>query len=110
MKNKPLLETNPHLKVPAKYRKALIANILRWFASVLFVVAIYVILWYYSKLNIMSTTTKREFNALIIGLSLGLGMSITISLEAMAVEIRYWIISLRDWPDREVGQAQKHRL
>ncbi|CVK98057.1 hypothetical protein LB506_003573 [Fusarium annulatum] len=86
---------------PKKLRKALIANILRWFASVLFVVAIYVILWYYSKLNIMSTTTKREFNALIIGLSLGLGMSITISLEAMAVEIRYWIISLRDWPDRE---------
>lgn len=95
---------------PKKLRKALVANILRWFASVLFVVAIYVILWYYSKLDIMSTTTKREFNALIIGLSLGLGMSITISLEAMAVEIRYWIISLRDWPDREVGQARKYRL
>jgi len=27
MKNKPLIETNPHLKVPAKYRKALIANV-----------------------------------------------------------------------------------
>ena len=26
MKNKPLIETNPHLKVPAKYRKALIAS------------------------------------------------------------------------------------
>ncbi|KAF4337899.1 hypothetical protein FBEOM_8264 [Fusarium beomiforme] len=86
---------------PKKLRKALIANILRWFASALFVVAIYVVLWHYANLAIMSTPTKREFNALIIGLSLGLGMSITISLEAMAVEIRYWIISLRDWPDRE---------
>jgi hypothetical protein len=56
----------------------------------------------------MSTPTKREFNALIIGLSLGLGMSITISLEAMAVEIRYWILGLRNWPDREVGQALHH--
>ena len=27
MKNKPLIETNPHLKVPAKYRKALLSNI-----------------------------------------------------------------------------------
>ena len=27
MKNKPLIETNPHLKIPAKYRKALVANV-----------------------------------------------------------------------------------
>lgn len=27
MKNKPLIETNPYLKVPAKYRKALIVNV-----------------------------------------------------------------------------------
>jgi hypothetical protein len=27
MKNKPLIETNQHIKVPAKYRKALIANV-----------------------------------------------------------------------------------
>jgi len=27
MKSKPLIETNPHLKVPAKYRKALILSV-----------------------------------------------------------------------------------
>lgn len=27
MRNKPLIETNPHLKVPGNYRKALIANV-----------------------------------------------------------------------------------
>ena len=27
MKNKPLIDTNPHFKVPVKYRKALIANV-----------------------------------------------------------------------------------
>jgi hypothetical protein len=27
MKHKPLIDTNPHLKIPAKYRKALIANV-----------------------------------------------------------------------------------
>jgi hypothetical protein len=27
MKKKPLIDTNPHLKIPAKYRKALIANV-----------------------------------------------------------------------------------
>ncbi|KAF5661312.1 hypothetical protein FHETE_8546 [Fusarium heterosporum] len=86
---------------PKRLRKALIANVLRWFGSVLFVMAIYVVLWHYSQESIMSTPTKRAFNALIIALSLGLGMSITISLEAMAIEIRYWILGLRDWPDHE---------
>ncbi|WZH42433.1 uncharacterized protein QYS62_003427 [Fusarium acuminatum] len=86
---------------PKRLRKALVANFLRWCCSMLFVVAIYVVLWYYSQQSIISTPTKREFNALIIGLSLGLGMSITISLEAMAVEIRYWILGLRNWSDQE---------
>ncbi len=27
MKNKPLIDTNPHLKIPVKYRKALISNV-----------------------------------------------------------------------------------
>jgi hypothetical protein len=27
MKNKPLIETNPHLKAPANYRKALVTNV-----------------------------------------------------------------------------------
>ena len=27
MSNRPLIETNPHLKIPAKYRKALITNV-----------------------------------------------------------------------------------
>lgn len=27
MDSKPLIETNPHLKAPAKYRKALLANV-----------------------------------------------------------------------------------
>ncbi len=27
MKDKPLIDTNPHLKIPAKYRKALISNV-----------------------------------------------------------------------------------
>ena len=27
MKNTPLIDTNPHLKIPTKYRKALIANV-----------------------------------------------------------------------------------
>ncbi|KAI8673438.1 hypothetical protein NCS55_00664000 [Fusarium keratoplasticum] len=84
-----------------KLRKALTANLIRWLISVVFVIAIYVILWHYSNKDVMSGETKREFNALIIGMSLGLGLSITFSLEAMAKEIRWWILSLREWPDRE---------
>ncbi|KAM6527913.1 hypothetical protein FALCPG4_008946 [Fusarium falciforme] len=84
-----------------KLRKALTANLIRWLISAVFVIAIYVVLWHYSSKDVMSGETKREFNALIIGLTLGLGLSITFSLEAMAKEIRWWILSLREWPDRE---------
>ncbi|RGP72715.1 hypothetical protein FLONG3_6723 [Fusarium longipes] len=97
---KPMTTGKLHNK-PKRLRRALFANLIRWFCSVFFVVAIYVVLWHFSQREIMSTRTKREFNALIIGLSLGLGMSITISLEAMAVEIRWWILERRDWPKRE---------
>ncbi|KAF4975457.1 hypothetical protein FZEAL_7754 [Fusarium zealandicum] len=84
-----------------KLRKALAANLVRWFITAVFVVAIYIVLWYYSRQSVISPSTKREFNVLIIGLSLGLGLSITFSLEAMAKEIRWWILSLRDWPPCE---------
>jgi hypothetical protein len=90
------------LSRPKKLPKALIAASLRWLCSVLFVVAIYVVLWYYSQQDVMSTKVKREFNALVIGLSLGLGMSITMSLEAMAVELRPWILKVRHWSTRDV--------
>ncbi|KAM5345753.1 hypothetical protein ACJ41O_011614 [Fusarium nematophilum] len=69
-------------------RQALQSNLLRWLITVVFVVAIYIVLWNYSRKDVMSTQTKREFNALIVGMSLGLGLSITFSLEAMAKEIR----------------------
>ncbi|EEU42460.1 uncharacterized protein NECHADRAFT_2302, partial [Fusarium vanettenii 77-13-4] len=88
-------------------RKALTANLIRWLISAVFVIAIYVVLWHYSNKDVMSGETKREFNALVVGLSLGLGLSITFSLEAMAKEIRWWILSLRGWPDREAGLILK---
>ncbi|RSL47786.1 hypothetical protein CEP53_009786 [Fusarium sp. AF-6] len=93
--------TDKRFRHQKKLRKALIANLIRWLISAVFVIAIYVVLWHYSNKDVMSSETKREFNALIIGLSLGLGLSITFSLEAMAKEIRWWILSLREWPDRE---------
>ncbi|KAM5378864.1 hypothetical protein ACJZ2D_004166 [Fusarium nematophilum] len=86
---------------PKRLRQALQSNLLRWLITVVFVVAIYIVLWNYSRKDVMSTQTKREFNALIVGMSLGLGLSITFSLEAMAKEIRWWILSLRNWPARE---------
>ncbi|KAL6363865.1 hypothetical protein LRP88_03290 [Fusarium phalaenopsidis] len=93
--------TNKRFHHQKKLRKALTANLIRWLISAVFVIAIYVVLWHYSNKDVMSGETKREFSALIIGLSLGLGLSITFSLEAMAKEIRWWILSLRKWPHRE---------
>ncbi|KAH7137755.1 hypothetical protein EDB81DRAFT_901335 [Dactylonectria macrodidyma] len=43
----------------------------------------------------MSTTTKREFNALITGLSIALGLSIARGLNEMIGILRWWILSRR---------------
>jgi len=52
----------------------------------------------------MSSAKKRQFNALITGLSICLGLNIASSLKAMAIELRWWILSRRKRPLHEVSQ------
>lgn len=64
--------------------------------TLLIVLAILTVLQFYSEeMTIMSTTTKREFNALITGLSIALGLSIARGLNEMVGILRWWILSRR---------------
>lgn len=59
------------------------------------IVSIYVVIWVYSSKPVMSQTTKRQYNALITGLSIALGIAVASSLNHMVAELRWWILSRR---------------
>jgi hypothetical protein len=58
-------------------------------AAVLLVLAIFL----FSRKNVISSKRKKWFNAINTGLSLALGMSIAHGFKAMAIDIRWWILS-----------------
>jgi hypothetical protein len=47
--------------------------------------------------------TKQAFNVLIVGSSLALGLNIASSLKAMAVDFRWWLLSHKKRPLKEVN-------
>ncbi|KAH6668242.1 hypothetical protein B0J14DRAFT_157821 [Halenospora varia] len=50
----------------------------------------------------MTSAKKRVFNAIVTGLSIALGLSISSGLKAMALEVRWWILSHQKRSLREV--------
>ena len=91
-----------HFNPRKQLGKVLLVSICRWLLTAVLGVSIYVVLWHYSSNEVLSIRTKRQFNALVVGLSIGLGLNIASSLKAMAGEVRWWILSLQEWPIREV--------
>jgi hypothetical protein len=47
--------------------------------------------------------TRQVFNVLILGASLALGLNIASSLKAMAVDFRWWLLSHKKRPLKEVN-------
>ncbi|CAM1501327.1 Fc.00g104890.m01.CDS01 [Cosmosporella sp. VM-42] len=85
--------------------KILLVGISRWLLTAALGASIYIILWHYSSRDVLPIPTKHQFNALVVGLSIGLGLNIANSLTSMAGEVRWWILSLRAWPVQEAMQA-----
>ena len=56
----------------------------------------------YNNFAVMSKAEKRQFNAIITGLSIALGFSISSSLNAMIGNLRWWILSRRYRSRRKV--------
>ncbi|KAF2014040.1 hypothetical protein BU24DRAFT_350434 [Aaosphaeria arxii CBS 175.79] len=76
--------------------KSLSNVVLRWLLTVAIAMAIVVVLNFYSaSLPIISSSTKHQFNALITGLSIALGLSIAMSFSLMIANLRWWILSRR---------------
>lgn len=83
-------------------RKLLGACLTRWLMTMVLCASIYLVLWQYSSKTAMVTSKKKEFNALIVGLSILLSLNLASSLKHMAATLRWWLLSLKEWKPREV--------
>ncbi|OLN95528.1 hypothetical protein CCHL11_05148, partial [Colletotrichum chlorophyti] len=65
-----------------------------WLITLAVVLAIYSNLFFYSEyMPIMSRETKRQFNALITGLSIALGITVVKGLNEFVSTLRWWLLS-----------------
>ena len=76
--------------------------LLRWLITVCFALSITGVLIYYSRVPVLSRSMKREFNAVITGLSIGLGLAMVSCLDEMVKDLRWWVLSRRYRSRRKV--------
>ncbi|OAR00173.1 hypothetical protein LLEC1_07417, partial [Akanthomyces lecanii] len=82
-------------------RRLLIKSLSRWLITVVLSVSIYGVLLAYSSHDALPLRKKLEFNTLVIGLTISLGLNIASSLKANAMELQWWLLSLRRYKPRE---------
>ncbi|KJZ76837.1 hypothetical protein HIM_03714 [Hirsutella minnesotensis 3608] len=83
----------------SQFRRLLFRSLTRWLITVALAASIYGVLWSYSSKPVLAS--KRAFNVVILGLSIGLGLNIASSLKGMVSETRWWLLSLRPTSPRE---------
>ncbi|OAQ58567.1 hypothetical protein VFPFJ_11643 [Purpureocillium lilacinum] len=76
-------------------------SLCRWLLTVALAVSIYGVIWSYSAKEAMPASKKKEFNTLIIGLSIGLSLNLASSLKGDVAELRWWLLSLHGCTPRE---------
>jgi len=62
----------------------------------------YGVIYYYQSRSLMNKVQKNTFNTLTTAISIALGLNIASSLKSMAIDARWWILSQRRRPVREV--------
>ncbi|GAO17911.1 hypothetical protein UVI_02027090 [Ustilaginoidea virens] len=82
-------------------RKLLGACLSRWVVTLVLCASIYIVLWQYSRRSAMVTAKKKEFNTLIVGLTILLSLNLASSLKHMVATLRWWVLSLKEWRPRE---------
>lgn len=93
-----------HFKRKNQFKRLILACLVRWVMTVLLVVGAYLVLWRYSVKEAMLSNKKKEFNTLIIAISIALGLNIASSMKHMVRELRWWVLSWYEWTPREVKQ------
>lgn len=91
-------------------RRLLLDGLARWSLTAMLILCLYLTLWHYSAMEVMSRAQKLQFNGLVTGLSIALALSIASSLKEIALEARWWILSRKKRSIYEVSQNQFVRV
>ena len=73
--------------------------------SALLVSLLVVTIWQFGRRQVISKKWKRWFNAINLGLSMALGMSVQKGFKGMAVDLRWWILSRKK---RKISEVCHH--
>jgi hypothetical protein len=88
---------------PSQLARLLFTGFIKWFITVALLAIMGSVMYYYAyRVRPMTDSDKQTYNFLILGLSLALGMNLASSLKQMAVDVRWWILSLANRNLREV--------
>lgn len=72
------------------------------FATIVLALLTSGIIFAYSNPKAISSSQRQQFNALIIGISIGLGLNVMSSLKSNISQLRWWLLSIGEASPREV--------
>lgn len=98
--------SDEYFKRKNQLKRLLFACVVRWFLTAVLVTGTYLVLWRYSRKAAMISNKKKEFNTLIIALSIALGLNIASSMKHLVRELRWWVLSWYEWMPIEVGNVE----
>jgi hypothetical protein len=100
--------THPYKPFNKKAQLAylLLSSLSKWILTVVLCISIYSVLWSYSKRDAMPHGDKTTFNTLIIALTVALSLNIASSITHYVCQLRWWLLSLRQYTPREVRKRQ----
>ena len=98
---------SPELGRCTRHRRIVYTALAKWLVTVTFAASIYFVLWAYSSKIAMVSGKKREFNVVITGLAIAWGLSTSSSLKGMVRELRWWLLSLRQYSSKEVRECSQ---
>lgn len=76
-------------------KQLLLTGFLLWLRTAILLALLGITLWAFVRKPVMSDTEKKLFNAIMTGVSIALGLNISVALNEMALNMRWWFLSRR---------------
>ena len=99
---------NGRIKLDQKFTKLLVPGLVRCLISWILIAGFYISLWKY-KDRVISPRTKSGFDAITVALSIAFGLNIASSLKAVALDLRWWVLSMKRRSSQEVCVVESNR-
>lgn len=86
------------------FKRALLPGLARCFISWLLIGGFYISLFEYED-RVLSPRAKSQFDAITIALSIAFGLNVASALKAVALNLRWWVLSMKKRTSREVRRT-----